>query len=116
VRILAVCDIRGGVGKTTTAVHLAYISASSGARTLLWDLDPQGAATYCFRIRPEVEGGAMKLVRGKKPIERFIRGTDHEGLDLLPSDFSCRNLDLALHASMRPRKQLVRRIRPLQGN
>jgi cellulose biosynthesis protein BcsQ len=116
VRILAVYDIRGGVGKTTTAVHLAYISASSGARTLLWDLDPQGAATYCFRIRPEVEGGAMKLVRGKKPIERFIRGTDHEGLDLLPSDFSCRNLDLALHASMRPRKQLVRRIRPLQGN
>ena len=113
-RILAVYNIKGGVGKTTTAVNLAYLSASSGARTLLWDLDPQGAATYCFRIRPKIKGGAKKLLRGKKPVDRLIRGTDYEGLDLLPSDFSYRNLDLALDASMRPRKQLGRVIKPLQ--
>lgn len=113
-RILAVYNIKGGVGKTTAAVNLAYLSASSGARTLLWDLDPQGAATYCFRVRPKIKGGAKKLVRSKKPVHRLIRGTDYDALDLLPSDFSYRNLDLALDASMRPKRSLGRLIRPLQ--
>ena len=48
-RIVADTSIKGGVGKTTTAVNLAYLSAARGAATLLWDLDPQGAATYALR-------------------------------------------------------------------
>jgi cellulose biosynthesis protein BcsQ len=115
VRILAVYSIKGGVGKTTTAVNLAYLSAASGARTLLWDVDPQGAATHCFRVRPKLEGGVKELIRGKTPVREFVRGTDFEQLDLLPSDFSNRNLDLALDATMRPRKHLNRLMRPLFG-
>ena len=45
-RVYATYNIKGGVGKTSTAVNLAYLAAASGRRTLLWDLDPQGAATY----------------------------------------------------------------------
>ena len=56
-RIIASYNLKGGVGKTTAAVNLAYLSAQQGRRTLLWDLDPQGAATYLFRIRPHVKGG-----------------------------------------------------------
>ena len=45
-KIIAVTNIKGGVGKTTTAVNLSYLCAASSGPTLLWDLDPQGAATY----------------------------------------------------------------------
>lgn len=44
-RILASYNIKGGVGKTAAAVNLAYLAAADGRRVLLWDLDPQGAAT-----------------------------------------------------------------------
>jgi chromosome partitioning protein len=43
---IAVTNIKGGVGKTTACVNLAFLAAASGLRTLVWDLDPQGAATY----------------------------------------------------------------------
>ena len=45
-KVLASYNLKGGVGKTTAAVNLAYLAAANGHRTLLWDLDPQGAATY----------------------------------------------------------------------
>ena len=58
-RIIAVYSIKGGVGKTATAVNLAYLSAAAGQRTLVWDLDPQGAATYYFRSKPHLAGGGQ---------------------------------------------------------
>ena len=46
--VLATYNIKGGVGKTSAAVNLAYLAARAGATTLLWDLDPQGEArTSC---------------------------------------------------------------------
>ena len=64
-RVLATYNIKGGVGKTSAAVNLATLAAHGGAPTLLWDLDPQGASTYLFRVKPKVKGGGAKLVRGK---------------------------------------------------
>ena len=55
-RVLATYNIKGGVGKTSAAVNLAYLAARDGARTLLWDLDPQGASTYLFRVKPQGQG------------------------------------------------------------
>ncbi len=112
-RVLATYNIKGGVGKTATAINLAHRAAAAGARTLLWDLDPQGAATYCFRIKAKVKGGGKKLIRGARPLERRIRGTDFEGLDLLPADFSYRHLDLILGQTKRATKRFLSRIRPL---
>ena len=112
-RVLATYNVKGGVGKTSAAVNLAYLAARGGARTLLWDLDPQGASTYLFRIKPRVRGGAGKLVRGKSEVGALIKGTDHERLDLLPADFSYRHMDLALDATKRPTQRLRRVLEPL---
>jgi cellulose biosynthesis protein BcsQ len=112
VKILAVYNIKGGVGKTTTAVNLAWLSAREGARTLVWDLDPQGAASFYFRIRPKVKG-VPRLIRRRYDPRLRVRGTDFDRLDLLPADFSYRNLDLLLSVTRKPRKRLRKLLRPL---
>jgi len=113
VRVFATYNIKGGVGKTATAVNLAYLSALDGARTLVWDLDPQGAATFYFRVKAKVKGGGRKLIRGKRSIDPAIRGTDFSGLDLLPADFSYRHMDIDLGRAKRPTRQLARLLLPL---
>ncbi len=114
--VLATYNLKGGVGKTSAAVNLAYLAASEGARTLLWDLDPQGASTYLFRIKPKVKGGARKLVRGRSTADRHIKGTDYDRLDLLPADFSYRHMDLVLDATKRPTRRLSRVLAPLRDD
>jgi cellulose biosynthesis protein BcsQ len=98
-RIYAVYNIKGGVGKTTTAVNLAYLAAQSGLRTVLWDLDPQAAASFMFRVKPKVKGGGKALIGGKRPLDDAIKGTDFDNLDLIPADFTYRNMDLLLDAA-----------------
>ena len=95
-RIYATYNIKGGVGKTTTAVNLAYLAAESGLRTVLWDLDPQGAASFMLRVKPRVKGGGKALILGKRPLDEAIKGTDFSNLDLMPADFTYRNMDLLL--------------------
>lgn len=91
--VVAVASIKGGVGKTTIAVNLAHAIAGRGARTLLWDLDPQGAASYALRVEARLAGGLKRLLRGETPLAQAIKGTDFPALDLLPSDLSARRLD-----------------------
>ena len=114
-RILATYNIKGGVGKTATAVNLSYLAASGGLRVLLADLDPQAAATYTLRVRPRVKGGGKALIRGSREIDAAIKGTDFDNLDLLPADFTFRNLDLLLDATKKPTRRLARLLRPLGG-
>jgi len=97
-RIYATYNIKGGVGKTTTAVNLAYLAAASGLRAALWDLDPQGAASFMFRVKPKVKGGGRALISGRRPLDDAIKGTDFDNLDLIPADFTYRNMDLLLDA------------------
>jgi len=115
VKIIAVTNIKGGVGKTTTAVNLAYLCAASGQPTLLWDLDPQGASTYILRGEPAEHVSAKKLVSGKRELPELVLSTRYPQLDLLPADFSYRNFDVHLSHRKRPTERLLKMSRPLSG-
>jgi cellulose biosynthesis protein BcsQ len=104
--VIAVYNLKGGVGKTTAAVNLSYLAAVGGARTLLWDLDPQGASSFAFRIQPHVEGfGKKSLERGT--LAAAIKATDFESLDLLPADFAYRKLDRLLGDGRKPQRAIA---------
>ena len=113
-KILASYNIKGGVGKTSAAVNLAYLAAAEGYRVLLWDLDPQAAASYLFRVRPRVKGGAKALIAGKRPVDDAIKATDFENLDLLPADFTYRHLDLHLDDQRKSGTRLRSLLTPLR--
>lgn len=105
-RVYASYNIKGGVGKTTAAVNLAFLASREGHRTLVWDLDPQGAASYFFRVKPKWKGGAKALIRGKRGPEPLIRGTDFERLDLLRAHFGYRHMDVVLSKLKHPDRRL----------
>lgn len=112
--IIAIYNIKGGVGKTTTAVNLAYRSAAEGWPTLLWDLDSQGAATYILRREPHVDGGSKDLIRGESELNDLVTATDYPNLSLLPADFSYRRMDVHLHQRKNSATRLLKLMRPLQ--
>jgi chromosome partitioning protein len=115
VEIIATCNLKGGVGKTAAAVSLAYLSARDVRRTLVWDLDPQAAATFLLRVRPHVKGGGKALIRGTRPLDRAIRRTAFDRLDVLPADFSYRSMDLALDNAKQPTRRIAKLLAPLAG-
>lgn len=115
-KVIGVYTIKGGVGKTATAVNLAAEAAASGARTLIWDLDPQGAASFYFRVQPKVRGGAESLVSGRSSPLDHLWETGIPYLDLLPADFSYRNLDILLDDSDQPTRKLRNVMRDLEDD
>ncbi|HEC74667.1 MAG TPA: ParA family protein [Methylophaga aminisulfidivorans] len=93
---IAFFNLKGGVGKTTSAVNIAWQAANEGIPTLLWDLDPQGASSWLFNRTVKSSAKPKKLVTGKSPIGDLVRNTDFENLDIIPADFSFRHIDQIL--------------------
>lgn len=111
-RTLAVYSLKGGVGKTTLAVNLAWASAVlSARRTLLWDLDGQAAATWLLGHDP---GGreAGAAIKGDAAARALIRATAIDRLDLLPADASLRDLDVAFR-TLDKKKRLAKLVAEL---
>lgn len=113
---LATYNIKGGVGKTTASVNLSFAATRHSRQVLVWDLDPQGAATYYFRIKPRVKGGAGKILRKKNRLEDAIKATNYPRLELVPADFSNRNLDLRLSEMKHSRSRLGRALATVQDD
>ncbi|MDJ0987472.1 MAG: ParA family protein [Desulfobacterales bacterium] len=103
---LAIFSNKGGVGKTATAVNLSYLAAQTGAKTLICDLDPQGSASYYFRVKPKLKSGPKGYVKGAKGVYKSVKGTDFENLDILPADFSLRKLDVLYNKFGNSKKRL----------
>ena len=112
-KVIASYNIKGGVGKTAASVNLAFAAAAAGRRTLLWDLDPQGASSYYFRVKPKVRGGGRALLHKGAALEEAVKASDWPRLDIVPADFTCRHLDLVLQEVKRPGRRMRKVLRPL---
>lgn len=105
---VAIYSSKGGVGKTSLAVNLAWASAAlSSRRTLLWDLDAQAAASFILAPDRQPREEARAVIERDLPPEKMIVATAVPGLDLLPADASLRTLDL-LFAEIGAKKRLQR--------
>jgi cellulose biosynthesis protein BcsQ len=99
---VAIYNMKGGVGKSTTAINLSHMAATSGRRVLLWDLDPQAASSFAFRVRPRVAGFGRESLKTGEALHAAIKETDYSNLDLLPADFAYRKLDRFLDDAGKP--------------
>jgi len=77
--IISLYNIKGGVGKTSTTINLVSVAAKRG-KTLLWDLDIQGASSFFFNKKPK------KRYIFNKPIEKIIKSTQFKNIDIIPAD------------------------------
>ena len=101
---IAVYNMKGGVGKTTTAVNLSFAAATAGHRTLVWDLDPQAASSFAFRVRPRVSEFTRKSLENGDALTASIKETDYPNLHLLPADFAYRKFERFLDSLGRPER------------
>jgi len=98
VRTIAITNLKGGCGKTTTSVNLAAALALKGYRTLLIDLDPQGHATLGFGVIPENQKHTIYdvIVNPKLPLQKALVQTNISKLMLAPSNVLLSGAEAAL--------------------
>ncbi len=113
-RTIAVVSQKGGVGKTTTVVHLGVALAERGTPTLLVDLDPQVALTAAFGLNedlsPTIEASLMKGIAITQVIQNI-----RPYLDIAPASFQLNQAELSLHQRPRWPYRLREALRPVQG-
>ncbi len=110
--VLALHNVKGGVGKTAAAVNLAWHAGQAGLPTLLWDLDAQGAASFYLGADDGLVHKPKKLLAGKSPLGREVRGTPYANVDVLPADSGLRELDRILRKMSESRKHLQGLLEP----
>ncbi|MEE2733207.1 MAG: ParA family protein [Pseudomonadota bacterium] len=93
---IAFFNVKGGVGKTTSAVNIAWQAAQDGVNTLLWDLDPQSCASWYLGVDDEHPQKSLNLFKGKVPIGKLRLHTPQPRLSVIPADLSLRKLELLL--------------------
>lgn len=114
VNIVSVYNIKGGVGKSTSAVNIAYLAAAAGNRTLIWDLDPQGAATYALSVEPQVAGGINSIGGGDQDLDSLVKITNFRNLHILAVDLSNRRMDAVPEEPKEATKRLLKLMRPVR--
>jgi chromosome partitioning protein len=103
---IAIYNLKGGVGKTASAVNLAYLSAKEGFKTVVWDLDPQGSASFYLGVSPAGKNASKKLLESESDLSKAIITTEFENLSIIPADLSARNADILLNDMKQGRKKI----------
>ena len=110
---IALYNLKGGVGKTASCVNFAYLAAQDGYKTLLWDIDPQGSASFYYQSKPKHKGSIKKLIEKDADLEDAIMATDYENLDIIPADLSAKSFDVILEEMKSSKKRLKNILQPL---
>ena len=111
-RIIAVCNQKGGTAKTTTTVNLGAALARLGKNVLLIDLDPQGNLTYSFGISP-TKGTIADVLQGKKKIEDILE--EREGLKVAPGSLLLSDIEISLVNKIGRERILKDKLASLKG-
>jgi chromosome partitioning protein len=111
--VIALFNLKGGVGKTASAVNLAYLSAQDGFNTLLWDIDPQGSSSFYFNAKQKYKGGIKKLLSSDFDLDEAIMETDYPKLDLIAADLHAKSMDVMMEELRSSKKKLKSILAPL---
>lgn len=109
---IAFYNLKGGVGKTTTAVNMAYLAAEAKKDTVLWDWDPQGAASW-YLGADSAKSKSIKLLNKGVPIGSLEVMSPFEHLTCIPADLSLRTADIEVAAKSNARRFIQKLVQPL---
>ncbi len=104
---LALYNLKGGVGKTAASINLAWLSAKEGYQTLVWDMDPQGSASFYLGAKASVKNETRKLLSSEMELTEAVQATKYENLDIIPADISARQADILLSEMKQSKRKLA---------
>ena len=103
---IAFYNLKGGVGKTTSAINLSYLAAQEGYKTLVWDLDPQGSSSFYLGVNTSVKNESKKVLKSDIDLISTVQQSIYPNLWVIPADISARQADILLSEGKQSKKRL----------